>query len=127
MIHGIGVDILRQERIQKVWDRHGINLAEKILGEAERAEFDLNKNPVRYLAMAFAAKEAFAKAYGTGFRGELGFRDAGVVRESSGRPILIFSTAMQANLQARGIAKGHVSLSDEGGLICAMVVLESGN
>jgi holo-[acyl-carrier protein] synthase len=125
MIYGIGVDIMRQERIQKVWDRHGTNLADKILSDVERAEFDLNKNPVRYLSMAFAAKEAFAKAYGTGFRGELGFRDAGVVRDPNGRPTLIFSAAMQTHLQSRGIAKGHVSLSDEGGLICAMVVLES--
>lgn len=126
MIFGIGVDILRLERIQKVWDRHGLNLADKILSEAERAEFDANKNPVRYLAMAFAAKEAFSKAHGTGFRGVLGFRDAGVVREASGRPVLIFSSAMQLHLQERGIAGGHVSLSDEGGLICAMVVLECG-
>lgn len=127
MIFGIGVDILRLERIQKVWDRHGIKLAEKILSDAERAEFDRHKDPVVYLAKAFAAKEAFSKAHGTGFRGELGFRDAGMVREANGRPVLIFSAAMQQHLLARGIAKGHVSLSDEGGLVCAMVVLESGN
>jgi holo-[acyl-carrier protein] synthase len=125
MIHGIGVDILRQERIQKVWDRHGERLADKILSEAERAEFALNKKPVRYLAMAFAAKEAFAKALGTGFRDVLGFRDAGVVREENGRPTLIFSPVLQELLRSRGIAKGHISLSDEGGLICAMVVLET--
>lgn len=124
-LHGIGVDILRLERIQKIVDRSGTALADKILGEAERAEFDANKNPVRYLAMAFAAKEAFAKAYGTGFRGELGFSDAGVLRESNGRPHLVFSPKLQALLAGQGIIKGHVSLSDEGGMICAMVVLES--
>ncbi len=127
MIYGIGVDILRQERIQKVWDRHGDRLADKILSDAERAEFALNKKPVRYLAMAFAAKEAFSKALGTGFRDQLGFRDAGVIREENGRPVLIFSPVLQALLSSQGIAKGHVSLSDEGGLICAMVVLESGH
>ena len=125
MIFGIGVDILRQERIQKIVDRSGDALAEKILGEAERDEWRRSKNPVRYLAMAFAAKEAFSKAYGTGFRGELGFRDVGVVREENGRPTLIFSPVLQAQLRARGIARGHVSLSDEGGMVCAMVVLES--
>ena len=125
MIFGIGVDILRQERIQKIVDRSGDALAEKILGEAERDEWRRSKNPVRYLAMAFAAKEAFSKAYGTGFRGELGFRDVGVVREENGRPTLIFSPVLQAQLRARGIAGSHVSLSDEGGMVCAMVVLES--
>lgn len=125
MIYGIGVDILRQERIQKIWDRRGEKFADKILGDAERAEFALSKNPVRYLSMAFAAKEAFAKALGTGFRDELGFSDAGVVRESNGRPVLIYSPVLQALLNSQGICKGHVSLSDEGGMICAMVVLET--
>ncbi|MES2491012.1 MAG: holo-ACP synthase [Pseudomonadota bacterium] len=125
MIYGIGVDILRQERIQKIWDRHGEKFADKILGDAERAEFALNKNQVRYLSMAFAAKEAFSKALGTGFRDELGFRDAGVVREDNGRPVLIYSPVLRALLSSKGISGGHVSLSDEGGMICAMVVLET--
>lgn len=124
-IHGIGVDILRLERIQKIWDRSGTALADKILGQAERVEFEANKNPVRYLAMAFAAKEAFVKAYGTGFRGELGFSDAGVLRKPNGRPHLVFSPKLQALLAEQGIVRGHVSLSDEGGVICAMVVLET--
>ncbi len=124
MIYGIGTDILRQERIQKIWDRHGEKLADKILGEAERAEFASSTRPVRYLTMAFAAKEAFVKAHGTGFSG-IGFKEAGVVRESSGKPVFIFSPGLQARLTTLGITKAHLSLSDEGGLVCAMVVLET--
>lgn len=122
-IYGVGVDILRLERIEKIWQRHGARLADKILCEAERAEFARRQQPVRYLAMSFAGKEALVKALGTGFHG-VGYRDAGVVHEASGKPVLIFSERLRTQFHALGIGHGHVSLSDEGGLICAMVVLE---
>ncbi|MGH8461018.1 MAG: holo-ACP synthase [Stenotrophobium sp.] len=123
MIYGIGVDILRQSRIEKVWLRHGDRLPEKILCAAERAEFALTKNPVRFLTMAFAAKEACVKALGTGFHG-VGYRDVGSVHEPSGKPVLTFSTVLQQRVERLGISASHVSLTDEGGLVCAMVVLE---
>lgn len=125
MIYGIGVDILRLERMQKVYARHGQRLVKKILCAAEQREWRANggKKPERFLAMAFAAKEAFVKALGTGFVG-VGYRDAGVVHEESGKPVLVFSRKLRALLKQRGISAGHVSLSDEGGLICAFVVLE---
>jgi holo-[acyl-carrier protein] synthase len=68
VIFGIGVDILHQARIQKIWDRHGVKLADKLLCEAERVAFAQAKNPVRFLSMAFAAKEACVKALGSGFQ-----------------------------------------------------------
>lgn len=123
MIYGIGVDILRQSRIEKIWQRHGERLPEKILCEAEHAEFALSKNPARFLTMAFAAKEACVKALGTGFHG-VGYRDVGSIHEPSGKPVLTYSPSLQQRLTELGISCGHVSLSDEGGLICAMVVLE---
>lgn len=130
MIYGIGTDILRIERIERIWQRHGERFPEKILGDAERAEFAQRRQalrkPARYLAMAFAAKEAFVKALGTGFHG-VDYADAGVVHEESGRPVLVFSERMKQRLAGLGIASAHVSLSDEGGLVCAMVVLERGN
>jgi holo-[acyl-carrier protein] synthase len=123
MIYGIGVDILRQERMEKVWNRHGDKLAQRILCDAEREEFAQSSKPVRFLTMAFAAKEACVKALGTGFKG-VSYRDVGSIHEDSGKPVLVFSEKMQKRLGKLGIASSHVSLSDEGGLICAMVVLE---
>lgn len=123
MIVGIGVDILRQERMDKVWTRHGDKLAQRILCEVEREEFVQSKNPVRFLTMAFAAKEACVKALGTGFHG-VGYRDVGSVHEESGKPVLMFSEKLQKRLDKLGVTSSHVSLSDEGGLVCAMVVLE---
>jgi holo-[acyl-carrier protein] synthase len=82
-----------------------------------------SSKPVRFLTMAFAAKEACVKALGTGFKG-VSYRDVGSIHEDSGKPVLVFSEKMQKRLGKLGIASSHVSLSDEGGLICAMVVLE---
>lgn len=122
-IYGIGVDLLRQERVDRVHARHPERFANKILCEAELAEFARSKRPARYLAMAFAVKEAFVKALGTGFRG-VSYRDAGTLHEKSGKPVLVYSRAMEARLARLGVGAGHVTLTDEGGMICAMVVLE---
>lgn len=123
MIFGIGVDLLRQERMDRLYARHAERLPRKILCEAELQEFARSKKPARYLAMAFAAKEAFVKALGTGFRG-VGYRDAGTVHEKSGKPVLVYSRKLTMRLGKLGIVGGHVTLTDEGGMVCAMVVLE---
>ena len=124
MIRGIGVDLLRIARIEVMHERNGAALARRILGPRELKEYrTTRKKPAHYLASAFAVKEAFAKALGTGFRG-LSHRDAGVVREANGRPVLVYSRALAARLKREGITGGHVSLSDDGGFVCAYVVLE---
>lgn len=122
-LHGIGVDILQIERMQKLLDRHGRKLLDKLLTAAELREVRARTNTARALAMCFAAKEAFVKALGTGFAG-VGYKDAGVVREPGGRPRLVFSRRMQARLKRDGVAAAHVSLSDDNGMVCAYVVLE---
>lgn len=123
-LYGVGVDLLRLERMEKSYARYGEHLVRKILCEAEQKEFARRrKKGARYLAMAFAAKEAFVKALGTGFRG-VGYRDAGVVHEKSGKPVLVFSPALRQRMDRLGIRGGEVSLTDEGGMVCAFVVLE---
>ncbi|MEQ1437825.1 holo-ACP synthase [Fontimonas sp. SYSU GA230001] len=124
-IYGVGVDILRVERMQKLLDRHGRRVLTRLLCAAELREVRARANTARALAMCFAAKEAFVKALGTGFSG-VGYKDAGVVRESSGRPRLVFSRRMRTRMRALGIGAAHVSLSDDGGVVCAYVVLERG-
>lgn len=123
MIFGIGVDILREARMEKVWTRHGDKLAQRILCEAERAGFSEAKDPVRFLTKAFAVKEACVKALGTGFEG-VGYRDVGSVHDAHGRRQLVFSTKLQKRLDRLGVIASHVSLSDDSGMVCAMVVLE---
>lgn len=122
-LYGVGVDILRVERMEQALGRHGRRLLTRLLSAAELREVRQRSNTARALAMCFAAKEAFVKALGTGFAG-IGWRDAGVVRAANGRPQLVFSRRMQARLKRDGIGAAHVSLSDDGGMVCAYVVLE---
>ncbi len=124
-IYGIGTDLLRIDRVERLWSQYGEHFADKILMPEERAQFTQARRPGNFLAKAFAAKEAFVKALGTGFRG-VGYRDAGVVALASGKPLLVFSAGLQQRLDALGVRGGHVSLSDEDGRVLAFVVLETG-
>ncbi|MDO9451595.1 MAG: holo-ACP synthase [Stagnimonas sp.] len=124
MIYGVGTDLLRIDRVERLWSKYGEHFANKILLPEERAQFEQARRKGNFLAKAFAAKEAFVKALGTGFHG-VGYRDAGVVSLPSGKPTLVFSAAMRLRLEALNIAGGHVSLTDEDGRVMAFVVLET--
>lgn len=121
-VYGIGIDILSLSRIKAVQARHPQRFAARLLHPQERIEFRKAKQPERFLAKAFAAKEAFVKALGTGFRG-VAHADVGLKRGALGRPELVYSAALQRKLKKLGISAGFVSLSDEGDLVIAMVVL----
>lgn len=124
MIYGIGTDLLRIDRVDRLWEKYGGHFAEKILMPQERAAFEQAHRKGNFLAKAFAVKEAFVKALGTGFT-DVSYRDAGVVALASGKPVLVFSAAMHGRLDVLGISGGHVSLTDEDGRVMAFVVLET--
>ena len=123
LLYGIGVDVLRVARLEEMLERRGKHLLPRLLMPAELREVRARTQTARALTMCWAAKEAFAKAYGTGFRG-FGWRDVGVVREANGRPVLIFSRRMKGLLKNNGVGAAHLSLSDDGGVVCAYVILE---
>lgn len=124
LLHGIGTDVLHVARLDAMLERQGRSrLLPRLLMPAERREVRQRRDLPRALAMCWAAKEAFAKAYGTGFRG-FGWRDVGVVREANGRPVLIFSRRMKTLMRAAGVSHAHLSLSDDSGVVCAYVILE---
>ena len=123
MIYGIGTDLLRIDRIERVWQRHGAHFVDKILMPEEQVQLAASRNAANFLAKAFAAKEAFSKAWGTGFAG-LSHHDVGVVRDADGKPALVFSGVQQSKLKARGVTAAHLSLSDDDGRVLAFVVLE---
>ncbi|MDH5580155.1 MAG: 4'-phosphopantetheinyl transferase superfamily protein, partial [Betaproteobacteria bacterium] len=77
----------------------------------------------RFLAMRFAAKEAIAKALGTGFAHGIWIRDVGFMADRRGRPEVRFSARGRKVADGFGIGDGHVSLSDEAGLVFAVAVL----
>jgi len=125
MIFGIGVDVLEAARIKKVLARFGDHFIDRLLMPAERAQLGRTKRPERFIAMRFAAKEAIVKAMGTGFAHGIWIRDVGVVQNAWGKPEVAYSPRGEKVRRALGIGDGHVTLTDEAGLIVAVAVLES--
>ena len=123
MIYGIGLDVLRVRRIEAVYQRHGERFVERLLHPLERKEFEQSTRPAQYLAKSFAIKEAFVKAMGTGFFG-ISHDDVGAIRKASGQPQFVFSKRLAARLRRLKIKRTFVSLSDEGGIVGAVAVLE---
>lgn len=123
MIFGVGTDILKQSRIAKTWDRFGMHFADRLLLDEEKALFVCANNPIRFLAMRFAAKEAIVKAMGTGFSHGVWIRDVGTLPNQLGQPQIIYSKRGQVVRESLGIADGHLTLSDEAGLVVAVAIL----
>jgi holo-[acyl-carrier protein] synthase len=124
MIYGVGTDIVELSRVQATYDRFGDHFIDRLLMDEERALFDGNRWPVRFLAMRFAAKEATVKAMGTGFRHGMWIRDVGIINDEWGRPLVIYSERGSRVCDSLGIGASHVSLTDDAGLIVAFAVVE---
>ena len=124
MIFGIGVDVLEAARIKKVYDKYGEHFVERLLMPGERAQMERTRRKERFLAVRFAAKEAIVKAMGTGFAHGIWIRDVGVVQNSWGKPEVVYSERGEEVRRGLGIGDGHVTLTDEAGLIVAVAVLE---
>jgi holo-[acyl-carrier protein] synthase len=123
MIFGVGTDLVELSRIQATYERFGDHFVDRLLMDEERVLFEKNKMPVRFLAMRFAAKEATVKAMGTGFAQGIWIRDVGVVNNKRGKPDIIWSERGQRLCTKLGIGEGHVSLTDDAGLILAFAVV----
>ncbi len=123
MIFGIGTDILQADRVEKTWQKFGEHFARRLLLDEEYALFTKAKRPVRFLAMRFAAKEAIVKAMGTGFANGVWVRDVGMLPNALGQPQVVYSERGKAMCRKLGVGEGHLTLSDEAGLIVAVAVL----
>jgi holo-[acyl-carrier protein] synthase len=89
----------------------------------ERALLHEKPRIVRYLSMRFAAKEAIVKAMGTGFAHGMWLRDCGIVPNAWGRPEIVWSARGREICDKLGIGEGHITLTDEAGLVVAVAVL----
>lgn len=123
MIYGIGTDIVQVSRIRDSLERFGTRFARRMLAEPEWARFETAARPAHFLAKRFAAKEAAAKALGTGFRDGLGLRDFIIVNDARGRPGLEFAGRARELGEALGVGERFVSISDERDYAVAFVTL----
>jgi len=125
MIFGIGTDIVEYARIESMWERYGERLAGRLLSRHELSDYHASQNAARFLAKRFAAKEAFAKAVGSGMRVPVSLRRISVTHDGLGKPVLQFDETLRLHLAQLGVNGHHLSISDERDLIVAFVVLES--
>ena len=129
MIVGIGSDIIDIRRIEKSLERFGERFVRHVFTEIERARAERRAGPAATYAKRFAAKEACAKALGTGMRRGVFWRDMGVVNVRSGQPTLALTGGAATRL-AEITPPGHacvlhLTLSDEPPYAQAFVVIEA--
>ncbi|GGA99529.1 holo-ACP synthase [Agarivorans gilvus] len=121
-IVGLGTDIIQLSRISS--SRQMQALAKRVLTVAELQRFENMAEPARFLAKRFAAKEAAAKALGTGIAKGIGFQQIEIGNNEQGKPELVFSGAALALAQQLGVKNQFISISDEREYAVATVILE---
>ncbi len=122
-ILGIGTDIVELERISALLERFGQKFVHRILTIDEQKSFEGSSNPVSYLAKRFAAKEAVAKALGTGIGQTLAFNEISVTNLPSGQPTVSFIGRSKETVDKRNIKEVMISLSDEKAFALAFVII----
>jgi len=123
VIHGVGVDLVRIDRIRQALDRFGDRFARRILSDDEFDRFSRSRRQAEFLAKHFAAKEAFVKALGTGFRFGISWRHIEVRNDRLGKPYLECSGRARELMTAYRAAESQLSLTDEDAYAAAFVTL----
>ncbi len=123
-IYGVGIDLVRIERIRQSIERWGERFERRVFTPTESEVCSARRNRAACLAMRFAAKEAFVKALGIGMRAPVLWVDVEVRNNALGRPEIFLSERALRHCEALGIRSWHLSLTDDGDYGAAVVVLE---
>ncbi|MGB3809986.1 MAG: holo-ACP synthase [Parvibaculum sp.] len=129
MIIGIGNDLIDIRRVEKTLERFGDRFTERIFTEVEQVKSDRRRNRAASYAKRFAAKEACAKALGTGLSRGVFWKDMGVVNLRGGQPTMVLTGGAQKRLEA--ITPGgmeaiiHLTITDDGPLAQAFVIISA--
>jgi holo-[acyl-carrier protein] synthase len=124
MIVGIGIDTVSISRLEKLIELRGEKFLRKVFSQSEIEEGRKREKNASFFAARFAAREAFVKALGTGFRRGVSIRDIEVKKADLGRPELSFTTRVEDLLRAHGISRCHLSITHDGDSAQAIVILE---
>ena len=124
MIKGTGIDIVEVQRVKASIDKYGDSFLRHFLTEQEISELPEGNQRFQSCAGRWAAKEAVAKALGTGFGAECEWRDICIVNDKAGAPKANLSGTAAKTAKARGITSIHISISHENKFACAMAIAE---
>jgi holo-[acyl-carrier protein] synthase len=122
---GIGIDIVENARIRGIMDRHGAHFLDRVFTEAERVYCGSMKDPVPFYAARFAAKEAVAKAFGTGIGAEISWLDIEVQRAATGKPSILLRGAGSDFARRLGVSEVLITLSHSEHYAIAQAMLTS--
>lgn len=122
MIKGLGIDLVEIGRIKKIYERWGNRFASHILAADEHIH--MPHNPAYWLAGRFAAKEAAAKALGTGFQNGVHWLDLLILPDKLGKPELHMRGKALSLSMEMGVRHCHLSISHEREMACAVIILE---
>ena len=125
-IIGVGVDIIQNKRIKN--SLKNLKFKKRIYSAKELAQSSLSKNKVGFFSKRFAAKEAFAKALGTGFRDNLNFKDIEIINDKKGKPYYLKSKKISKIIHKNFNIKKYncfLSISDEKDYSTAFTIIQS--
>ena len=123
-VRGIGIDLVRVERIRGSIERFGARFEARVFTEPELEYCRRHKDPLPHLAARWAAKEAAFKAIGTGLSNGVGWKDAEVIQPGGRQPRLEWHGAAAEVFRALGATRSHLTLAHDAGVAVACVVIE---
>jgi len=123
-VRGIGVDVVKVERLIASLERFGSRFEARLYTDAELEYCRRHKDPIPHLAARFAAKEAAFKAIGTGLSNGIGWKQCEVIQPGGRQPTIEFRGLALERFSALGCRSAHLSLTHDAGLAIACVVLE---
>ncbi|PLX27571.1 MAG: holo-[acyl-carrier-protein] synthase [Ignavibacteria bacterium] len=121
-VYGIGVDIEEVQRFEELTGKWGTRFEERMYTKMEIEYCRGKTSPAQHFAARFAAKEAFAKAIGTGWTGAFRWRDVEVRNDDAGKPHFILHNSLEEQF---GQLNVHLSLSHTRAYVTAMVVIQN--
>jgi holo-[acyl-carrier protein] synthase len=126
MINGIGADIFEVRRMKKAIEKDE-DFIKEIFTEDEMIYCNKMQDKEQHFAARFSAKEAFMKAFGTGWRFGIRFADIGIYHDELGKPHIKLTGKTEELAKQEGISSIHVTLSHTKSMATAFVILEKGN
>ncbi|WWP00234.1 MAG: holo-ACP synthase [Candidatus Dasytiphilus stammeri] len=124
-IMGLGIDVIDITRVTHLVDKFGDKLAQRILCNEEFFYYQRSYYPIRFLAKRFVAKEAAVKAFGTGMRNGITYKQFSIFHDRYGKPYLKYKNPVTCLAKDLNMKYIHLSITDERLYACAIVVIEN--